>query len=615
MATYFDPITLEESEITEETFVYVVKLPDGRYGIKAFYGNAKQVSKDPTSNVTDYWPVDTKTLLSNQLTNAILFPAEKLTSEPLTLGQIKDFLKIDPEKMPPKPFNNALAAERLREWASEVLQQMNAQSQLQAARPDPQESILEMLENLVFHDQQFQSLPIDRVLALTMQRLADDAQLESFSESSRTAIMHNLTITRICLYVLIRISSVSFEHIQTLTAMELRCLLSHILHQRQWENEGFRRLITDLLILPEPIRALFIENFVAVNTLVNTARILPLADLLTLPVSDQILLIDKGLASVYLVNNIPMLITDILALPQEAKTLFLQNAGRVMVLVNQLNVPLKRLLSMSITDLALLIIRGDSEEAEYILNQPWFDDSHFPRLLSYIDEQLATISHPETLFNGRMPQKAFAQLKQVLKSNPMTTAITLDESTVQQLSKEPYYSQLSDCLSEGLTAKDLFDYLTSSAAYPEKKELEKKIKSIERDMELYHKNFSADERDTLLGQYLILLEKNNTPPENLHAKAVSFFKEENFTAAIKLADFAATKFVGINDKLNASTSYSVLASSYRKVNDLPAALEAAQKSYDLRLEIFNSTHPKTIEIKKKLDEIQTLLSTNVHSKP
>jgi len=131
MPTYFDPITLEKTEINKDTFIYLVKISPNIFAIKAINANPQQLSKCPTTNADHYWPVNTETLFATQASNSVFFYADQLTTSLLTVENVKEFLGIDPSHIPSTSFNSLLGQQFAREWADNMLRNLQEQSMRQ----------------------------------------------------------------------------------------------------------------------------------------------------------------------------------------------------------------------------------------------------------------------------------------------------------------------------------------------------------------------------------------------------------------------------------------------------------------------------------------------------
>jgi len=99
MPTYYDPITLDDLEITPNTTMYLISvsedLPNSEnntYGIKGISSGLQQFPHDPHTHASKYWPIDTTVLLANQhneQATLIIFHENKLTPQSLSLSTIK----------------------------------------------------------------------------------------------------------------------------------------------------------------------------------------------------------------------------------------------------------------------------------------------------------------------------------------------------------------------------------------------------------------------------------------------------------------------------------------------------------------------------------------------
>lgn len=106
MPTYYDPISLDDIEITPSTTVYLIHVSENSqnsrsstYGIKGISLGLQQIPHDPHTLSIKYWPIDTTVLLANQhheQAKSIIFPENKLTAQSLSLSAIKLYLNLDP---------------------------------------------------------------------------------------------------------------------------------------------------------------------------------------------------------------------------------------------------------------------------------------------------------------------------------------------------------------------------------------------------------------------------------------------------------------------------------------------------------------------------------------
>jgi hypothetical protein len=109
MVTYFDPIDLGEFVITAETILYLVKMSsDDLFSIKGVSSGIDQLSSDPTTHATQYWIIDTISLINNESKNQTLFPSGKLVEKPLSLSEVIENLHFNPNTIVPKEFSQAI---------------------------------------------------------------------------------------------------------------------------------------------------------------------------------------------------------------------------------------------------------------------------------------------------------------------------------------------------------------------------------------------------------------------------------------------------------------------------------------------------------------------------
>lgn len=123
MPTYFDPIMQEDTILEENTCVYLVRLSDNTFSIKAISSGLEKLPSDPTTQATEYWPVPIKTLMG-LLENRVLFEGDKLTQKPLSLEQVIKFFDFDPTQVKPNSFDNAIKEELKNEWAEQTMRDL-----------------------------------------------------------------------------------------------------------------------------------------------------------------------------------------------------------------------------------------------------------------------------------------------------------------------------------------------------------------------------------------------------------------------------------------------------------------------------------------------------------
>lgn len=109
MPTYFDPITLDDLEITATTTMYLIGVNENphnpganTYGIKGISSGLQQMPHDPHTHSIKYWPLNTIALLENQhhdQAKSIIFPENRLTTQSLSLLTVKLYLKLDPTRI------------------------------------------------------------------------------------------------------------------------------------------------------------------------------------------------------------------------------------------------------------------------------------------------------------------------------------------------------------------------------------------------------------------------------------------------------------------------------------------------------------------------------------
>jgi len=72
MPTYYDPITLDDIEIDENTNIYLVRVhkhennpQESTYGLKGISIELHRIPREPQTQAEQVWSVDTKNLLKN----------------------------------------------------------------------------------------------------------------------------------------------------------------------------------------------------------------------------------------------------------------------------------------------------------------------------------------------------------------------------------------------------------------------------------------------------------------------------------------------------------------------------------------------------------------------
>lgn len=129
MLKYFDPIMQEDIPLDETTSVYLVKIVDQKYSIKAISSGLERLPSDPTTHANEYWPIPTITLMNHAM-NQVLFEEDNLTTKLLTQEQIIEFFSFNPEQTPPKLFNILIKNELANDWIQQIVQDVPRQSLL-----------------------------------------------------------------------------------------------------------------------------------------------------------------------------------------------------------------------------------------------------------------------------------------------------------------------------------------------------------------------------------------------------------------------------------------------------------------------------------------------------
>lgn len=112
MPTYFDTIEQNSIAIDQSTLIYLIKIED-KFALKAISGGLEQLMVEPTTRATTYWMIDTIKLLDEQRSNQLIFPENQLTTKPLALNQVTEYLGINPRDTIPTRFGNKIAPPEL----------------------------------------------------------------------------------------------------------------------------------------------------------------------------------------------------------------------------------------------------------------------------------------------------------------------------------------------------------------------------------------------------------------------------------------------------------------------------------------------------------------------
>ncbi|HFL2401009.1 TPA: Dot/Icm T4SS effector RavN, partial [Legionella pneumophila] len=110
MPTYFDPIMQEDTVLDENTIVYLVKIGDNKFSIKAISSGLEHLPSDPTTHADKYWPIPAKALIDHS-SNKLLFEEDKLTNQPISKDQVIELFAVDPDKTEPKQFSDSVKRE------------------------------------------------------------------------------------------------------------------------------------------------------------------------------------------------------------------------------------------------------------------------------------------------------------------------------------------------------------------------------------------------------------------------------------------------------------------------------------------------------------------------
>ena len=108
MPSYFDPLEQNILEIDQNTLIYLIKIED-KFALKAISGGLEQLTVEPTTRATTYWMIDTIKLLNEQHSNQLIFPDNQLTTRPLALNQVTEYLGINPNETIPTKFGSEIA--------------------------------------------------------------------------------------------------------------------------------------------------------------------------------------------------------------------------------------------------------------------------------------------------------------------------------------------------------------------------------------------------------------------------------------------------------------------------------------------------------------------------
>ena len=122
MPTYYDPVTLDDLEINEQTTLYLVKVGEN-YSIKGISVDLQQFPSDPHTHATQYWHIDTAALLATEGDDKLtmLFPDSALTTQPLTLADVTTYLKFNPNEVRPTLFNPSVRQTLQHSWADGMM--------------------------------------------------------------------------------------------------------------------------------------------------------------------------------------------------------------------------------------------------------------------------------------------------------------------------------------------------------------------------------------------------------------------------------------------------------------------------------------------------------------
>lgn len=115
MPTYFDPVTLENTEINETTTLYLIKIKENSFGIKGISSNISTLASDPTTHATQYWLVSAQKLLENEL-GKTMFLNDQLINDAISLNQIVEVFGFDPNEIPATNFNAVVGEQLIQDW-------------------------------------------------------------------------------------------------------------------------------------------------------------------------------------------------------------------------------------------------------------------------------------------------------------------------------------------------------------------------------------------------------------------------------------------------------------------------------------------------------------------
>ena len=105
MPTYFDPISqIDDVNIDNGTFIFLVGTKN-KFAIRAISSGIELLEHEPMTRANAYWTIDTMQLINEQYQNPIIFPDNKLTTQPLGLNQVIEYLGINPHETVPTPFS------------------------------------------------------------------------------------------------------------------------------------------------------------------------------------------------------------------------------------------------------------------------------------------------------------------------------------------------------------------------------------------------------------------------------------------------------------------------------------------------------------------------------
>jgi len=101
---YFNYVTQEEEDIQTAVSFYLIctNAQTQRYSVIASPLDVLTLPSCPLTRSRDYWPISWEQI--ENAPQAHLFPQGCLRGEPLTLDDVQEYFKVNPQMMPPQQF-------------------------------------------------------------------------------------------------------------------------------------------------------------------------------------------------------------------------------------------------------------------------------------------------------------------------------------------------------------------------------------------------------------------------------------------------------------------------------------------------------------------------------